>query len=365
MSRQSRISHLKDFIAHPGTSAEERDSGQRMLDRLMAKGAVEPEFERNPDHYDEQGRWLGSYQGRAYGSKASTEYAPATQIAKWMRADIKVAHKFANAPAENAGGVAIPSGFSGIPKDIRITVRTESGSMYSSISIFVRNISPAWGWYTAPVRGVYDDEWELKKTATPELLRLVRELEEIHWAYNWDGSDTMTDYFDVRYYGGVHLVTDERVVTPHRVDEAAIAEAAERRPPTPVDGVEDFFHRHVMPHYSAIDLDPGSGDAISLQVQAIGSWPSAETDVGQTCRLAYRVVASGKLWFSGEYDWTVALPHPDCPPAFYQPLIASLESQARCLAAGESPEAELTDEQAAWLIAQSPRLRNNLARWRH
>jgi hypothetical protein len=363
MSRQSRISHLKDFIEHPATSAEERDSAQRMLDRLMKKGAVEPQFERNSDHYDEQDRWLGAYQGRAYGSKATTEYAPATQIAKWMRTDIKVARRFANAPVEDANGVAIPSGFAGIPKDIKITVRTDSGSMHSSIGIFIRNIPPAWGWYTAPMRGVYDHEWELKKTATPELLRLVRELEEIHWAYNWDGSDTMTDYFDVRYYGGVHLVTDEQVATPHRVDDAAIAEAAERRPPTPIEGVEDFFHRHVMPHYSSIDLDPGSAEAITLQVQAVGGWPTVATELGQTSRLAYRVVASGMLWFSGEYDWTVTSPRLNRPPAFYQPLISRLALHARRLTAGENPLVDLTDDQAAWLVAQEPRLRDNLARW--
>ena len=32
-------------------------------------------------------------------------------------------------------------------------------------------------------------------------------LERIHQAYNHDGSDTMTDYFDVRYYGQVKFST--------------------------------------------------------------------------------------------------------------------------------------------------------------
>ncbi|WP_335988565.1 hypothetical protein [Glycomyces sp. MUSA5-2] len=363
MSRQSRISQLKDLIDHPATSAEEREAAQRMLDRLMTKGAVEPASDRNPEHYDEHGRWLGSYQNRWYGSKATTEYAPATEIAAWMRADIKLARKVANAPAEDAGGVAIPSGFAGIPRGIRITVRTDSGTWTSSIDINVRNIPPAWGWYTAPVRDVYDRDWELRQTPTPELLRLVRELEEIHRAYNWDGSDIMTDYVDVRYYGDVRLVTDEHVAMPRRIDDAAIAEAAALRPPRPVAGVEDAFLRHVMPHFSSIDLEADSGETITLQARTIGDPPSAETDLGQVRRLAYRVVADGTLWFSGEYDWTVALPSPDCPADFYLPLITRLAHEAGRLTAGEAPQSSMSEEQTAWLIAHEPQLRGNLARW--
>lgn len=33
-------------------------------------------------------------------------------------------------------------------------------------------------------------------------------LQEIHYAYNYDGSDAMTDYFDVRFYGTVKVVSD-------------------------------------------------------------------------------------------------------------------------------------------------------------
>lgn len=35
-------------------------------------------------------------------------------------------------------------------------------------------------------------------------------LKEIHGGYNYDGSDPMTDYFDVRYYGTVTLMPNAR-----------------------------------------------------------------------------------------------------------------------------------------------------------
>lgn len=359
MSQTSRYEQLRALIEHKNTPEHERAAAQRMLDRLMAKRR-----ETDRSNYDDQGRWRGAYGGRAYGAKASTEYAPATEIAKWMRADIKIARKVANAPAEDEHGVAIPSGFAGIPKDIKITVSTDSGSMHSSININIRNIPPAWGWYTVPLRGVYDDDqWEMKNQPSPELLRLVRDLEEIHWSYNWNGSDSMTDYFDVRYYGGVHLVTDERVTMPRRVDDASIAEAAEWRPPSPVAGVEDYFHRHVIPHFSSIELEPVSGDPIMLQARTLGE-TSAETDLGTARRVAYRVVSAGRLWFSGEYDWTVALPSPGCPPAFYQPLIAGLARQARLLAKGKPAEVPMSEHQAGWLRDRADDLAANNARWR-
>jgi hypothetical protein len=35
----------------------------------------------------------------------------------------------------------------------------------------------------------------------PEAAELYRAVESMRQAYNYDGSDTMTDYFDVNYYG--------------------------------------------------------------------------------------------------------------------------------------------------------------------
>lgn len=36
---------------------------------------------------------------------------------------------------------------------------------------------------------------------TEEANRILKDIERIHQQYNYDNSDAMTDYFDVRYYG--------------------------------------------------------------------------------------------------------------------------------------------------------------------
>jgi hypothetical protein len=43
-----------------------------------------------------------------------------------------------------------------------------------------------------------------------ELHKAEKLLQEIHRGYNYDGSDAMTDYFDVRYYGTVTLMPNTR-----------------------------------------------------------------------------------------------------------------------------------------------------------
>lgn len=42
------------------------------------------------------------------------------------------------------------------------------------------------------------------------LMTAEQTLHQIHSGYNYDGSDHMTDYFDVRYYGGVTVVDQTR-----------------------------------------------------------------------------------------------------------------------------------------------------------
>jgi hypothetical protein len=44
----------------------------------------------------------------------------------------------------------------------------------------------------------------------PELNAILAALKEIHGAYNFDGSDSMVDYYHVNYYGQVEVDWRER-----------------------------------------------------------------------------------------------------------------------------------------------------------
>jgi len=181
---QKKISLLRALIDHPRTGENERDAAQRMLKRVLAK-------------VEEQGEKVsgGFRDHRVYGEKyGKVRHLGVVEIAKFMRADIKLALKVAKAVAE-PGALATFDAFAAIPDDIKITVRTRH---YSSIDIVVRNIPEQWGWTEET------DHWDRKRAVpTPALKALAQELKAIHRAYNYDGSDSSTDYFDVNYYGGV------------------------------------------------------------------------------------------------------------------------------------------------------------------
>lgn len=185
---QKTISNLRALIDHPRTGENERAAARRMLKRVLAKA-------------EQQGTQIegGFRDHRVYGEKYDkARNLGVVEIAKLMRADIKLALKVAKATAE-PGTVATFDAFAAIPEGIKITVRTRH---YSSIDIVVRNIADEWGWAEET------DNWGRKRAMpTPALKALARELGIIHDAYNYDGSDISTDYFDVNYYGGI---CDER-----------------------------------------------------------------------------------------------------------------------------------------------------------
>lgn len=53
-----------------------------------------------------------------------------------------------------------------------------------------------------------DNSWPLPSIRTAEGAALVAKLEAMLGAYNHDGSDSQTDYSDVRFYGGVTVDHD-------------------------------------------------------------------------------------------------------------------------------------------------------------
>lgn len=98
-----------------------------------------------------------------------------------------------------------------LPQDWKYSVRYRTASMMVAIDVSViiptdlyqleRKFYEINGYGRRPQTEDFVGEFEPLATmkAAEELLW------SIHRGYNYDGSDTMTDYFDVRYYGSVQL----------------------------------------------------------------------------------------------------------------------------------------------------------------
>ncbi len=184
-----KIQLLQALIDHPRTGDEEREAGRRMLARLITKARTS----------GEKITAAGWTDHRTYGAKYETvrNIWDIAVIAKLMRADIKLSRKIGLKVAE-PGVLAIADPIADAPAVIKFAVRTQKYSGGGSIDIIIRNIPEAWGWTTGA-----DTCGRERRVATPALKALADELRTIHCAYNYNGSDITTDYFDVNYYGGV------------------------------------------------------------------------------------------------------------------------------------------------------------------
>jgi hypothetical protein len=139
--------------------------------------------------------------GSKYDGKLSTK-----EIAAKIRGDIKAAKAAGRIPAE-----------------LKVSVRTDYYSMGCSIDLMVTRVPAGFRiknpGYDARGPGGHSRPW-----LTREAFAVEQELEAIHQAYNHDGSDSMTDHYDVNYAGSVgwawELTQAERLA-----DEAAPAAA--------------------------------------------------------------------------------------------------------------------------------------------
>lgn len=149
---------------------------------------------------------------KSYGRKYSDDVArmPLRDIAKLIRADIKAAQTAGDLPP------------------VKITVRCGRGVYYTakgSIDIRVRDWPQAWQTCTGIVPGSESADgstaracrfhYDGHRVLTAEATAVVDKLRAIHAAYNYDGSDVMTDYFDVHYYGSADV--DYYTPTPEEV----------------------------------------------------------------------------------------------------------------------------------------------------
>lgn len=122
----------------------------------------------------------------------ATRHLSRAEIAKRMRADIKA--------------LALPKGF-------KVSVRTSEYSGGGSIDIRV-TAAPAGFRYYSEAAASWHKQFPGREHRMPmawrdaqsdELRALLDKLGAIHGSYNRDNSDSMTDYFDVRYYGGAEI----------------------------------------------------------------------------------------------------------------------------------------------------------------
>lgn len=148
---------------------------------------------------------------RTYGPKyEATKNLSKVEIAKLIRQDIKAAVKDGRLPKGKysvrthlyAGGGSIDVNVIGvsIPLFNPDRIQLEIDEPYRSHSEFI-----------CPIH-------------TPEAKGMISTLEAIRDAYNYDGSDSMTDYFDVRYYGSVSI--DWRLACDERAKIAVLLQKA-------------------------------------------------------------------------------------------------------------------------------------------
>ncbi|MGN2636551.1 hypothetical protein ACTD5D_10230 [Nocardia takedensis] len=180
--RAGRIDALKALIAHPRTPPHERDTATAMLKRLL-------------DHQDTGPDTGAVYpDSRWYGEKYDTvpRYCATSVISKAIRTDIRSLRRVAAATLGD-GELAHHDPIGDAPAAIRFTVTT---SRHGSITITVRDIPDDWGWVSEDRFGT----GHATDMPSPALQTLGRALRALADAYNHDGSDSTTDYYDQRFF---------------------------------------------------------------------------------------------------------------------------------------------------------------------
>lgn len=202
---------LENLIFHQGTGAEERDAAERMLDRAIAAAQKAGQVVKT-DSDSDAGTWHGyRLPDVRYGAKYDqVKNLSTTEIAKIIRADIKLARKIETKLGAATGGeVALVDSLSALasmPKQIKVSVRSQYYSGGSSIDVRVYNL-PEKGWGHVQET----DMWGQPRWVPGTQLRaILTALEEIHGAYNFNGSDMMVDYYYVNYSGHVEVDYEDR-----------------------------------------------------------------------------------------------------------------------------------------------------------
>jgi hypothetical protein len=171
-----------------------------------------------------------------------SDYPSAAAIAKLIRADIKK-------------GVAtgdLPATFAGYEVTYAVTVDNYSGGR--SIDIEVRGVPEAVRTEDKDLHG----HGYTNKVDTDDAKTLLAKLKSYHWAYNYDGSDSMTDYYHVNY-GGAWPKFESDWSAADRVRKNAKAKAAKANPkpkkPSKLDLIRHLRDGHHVGYRDTNRLD--------------------------------------------------------------------------------------------------------------
>lgn len=131
-----------------------------------------------------------TYTGAKYEAKT---YQTAAEIAKLIRADIKAA-----IAADDLPGTAR-----------NYSVRIDNFSGGRSIRIAAKGLDGVWETCKG-LAATGCNHWGCEHGRQTEVLtsegqRIEKLLQSFHNAYNYDHGDSMTDYFNVNYYGSAHV----------------------------------------------------------------------------------------------------------------------------------------------------------------
>lgn len=182
----ARMVLLKNLIEHAKTGEDEREAARHALTRLMAKA-------------EEVGVAVASgyTDHRVYGAKYDrTQHLPTAAYAAKIRAEIKVRRDLRKAKAA-PGSLSIPDLITDAPATIRFFVKVDH---HASITITIKGVPESW-WRQEPYDGYRGADTHT--VPGPELNELAADLAALMAEYNYDGSDVMTDYFDVNFYAHV------------------------------------------------------------------------------------------------------------------------------------------------------------------
>lgn len=128
-------------------------------------------------------------QGSKYQATRDLDIA---EIAKLVRKDLKAAQAAGELPADAA---------------LSVTIDRYSGGQ--SLGVVVSGMPDTWTYNQPGLEPDYAEYVPAHGGMTDEATAVLRKIEGLVFAYNYDGSDIQSDYFNVRFYSSVKI-RDER-----------------------------------------------------------------------------------------------------------------------------------------------------------